>query len=64
MIASDASASLISPSEIAPAAACIIFTATSLVDNLFKDSLRAYTEPLESALIISLSSLIFLSSIC
>ena len=54
MIAPAASASFMSLSVIAPEAAWIIFTATSSLDNFNNESLKASTEPLESALKIRL----------
>ena len=56
MIAPAASASFMSLSVIAPEAAWIIFTATSSLDNFNNESLKASTEPLESALKIRFNS--------
>ena len=64
IIAFDTSASFTSLSVIAPEAAWIIFTATSLVDNFNNDSLNASTEPLESALNTRFNSFKFSWSNC
>ena len=63
-MAFETSASLTSLSVIAPEAAWIILTATSLVESFINDSLNASTEPLESALNTRLSSLRFSWSNC
>lgn len=56
MIAPAASASLTSLSVIAPDAAWIILTATSSLDNFNSESLKASTDPFESALKIRFNS--------